>query len=78
MLETLLISGLIIGISVALLAVKILFVKGGKFPQTHISGNAALRKKGIGCAKSMDREAQQRKTLTDIISEDRIKPNINE
>ena len=70
MLETLLISGLIIGICFILLAVKIIFVKGGKFPQTHISGNAALRKKGIGCAKSMDREAQQRKTLSDLINDE--------
>lgn len=69
MLETLIITGLIVGISVVLLAVKILFVKGGKFPNTHLAGNKHLNKKGIGCAKSMDRELQNRKSLKDLIDE---------
>ncbi|MGL4292598.1 MAG: hypothetical protein ACRCSQ_03335 [Bacteroidales bacterium] len=67
--ETLLITGLIVGIAVVLLAIKILLVRGGRFPQTHISGNKALRKQGIGCAKSMDREARKRKSLFDMIDE---------
>ena len=69
MLETLIISGLFVGIAFVLLAVKILFVKGGKFPNTHLSGNKYLKKKGIGCAKSMDREAQKQKGLLDLIEE---------
>lgn len=67
--ETLLITGLIVGIAFVLFSVKIIFVKGGKFPQTHISGNKALKKQGIGCAKSMDREAQKQKGLFDLIEE---------
>lgn len=35
-----------------LLGVKVLFVKGGKFPSGHVHDNAALRDKGIGCASS--------------------------
>ena len=31
----------------------------GKFPNTHVSGNKALRKKGIGCVQSQDREARK-------------------
>ncbi|MEG0947951.1 MAG: hypothetical protein RR212_06275 [Bacteroidales bacterium] len=69
MLETLIISGLIVGIAFVLLAVKILFVKGGQFPNTHISGNKSLKKKGIGCAKSTDREAQKHKGLYDLLEE---------
>ena len=42
------------------LGVKVFFTKGGKFPNGHVSGNKALRKKGIGCAQSQDREAQKK------------------
>lgn len=41
---------LIIGISFVLLAVKVIFVKGGRFPSGHAGHSAALRRKGIGCA----------------------------
>lgn len=37
-----------------LLGVKVLFVKGGKFPSGHVHDIPALRKKGIGCASSRD------------------------
>jgi hypothetical protein len=40
--------------------VKVFFTKGGKFPNGHVSGNKALRQKGIGCAQSQDREAQKK------------------
>lgn len=60
MLYTILITLLIVAISLILLGVKILFVKGGKFPNTHISGNKALRDKGITCVQSQDREAQKK------------------
>lgn len=40
----------LVGISVLLLGIRVFFVKGGKFPNTHIHGNPALRKKGITCA----------------------------
>ena len=50
MVETILITLLIVAISLVLLGVKVFFTKGGKFPNGHVSGNKALRKKGIGCA----------------------------
>lgn len=43
---------LLIGLAVVLLGVRVLFVKGGKFPSGHVHQNAALRKKGIGCASA--------------------------
>lgn len=46
-------------LAVALLGVRVFFVKGGRFPSPHISGNQYLRKKGISCAVSTD--AQERK-----------------
>lgn len=57
MLDTLLITVLIVAICVALLCIGI-FIKG-KFPNTHVSGSKALREKGVGCAQSQDREARR-------------------
>lgn len=47
MVETILISLLIVAICLVLLGVKVFFIKGGKFPNGHVSGNKALRKKGL-------------------------------
>ncbi|MDR0961578.1 MAG: hypothetical protein LBM62_03315 [Mediterranea sp.] len=49
---------LIVAISVLLLGVKVFFVKGGTFPNGHVSSNKSLRDKGIGCVQSQDREAR--------------------
>ena len=60
MLGTLLITLLIVAICIVLLGVKVFFVKGGKFPNGHVSGNKAMRDRGIGCVQSQDREAQKK------------------
>ncbi|MDR0976493.1 MAG: hypothetical protein LBL78_01870 [Prevotellaceae bacterium] len=60
MIDTILITLLIVAISIALLGIKVFFVKGGTFPNGHVSGSKALREKGIGCVQSQDREAQLR------------------
>lgn len=57
MLDTILITVLIVAICVALLCIGI-FIKG-RFPNTHVSGNKALRKQGVGCIQSQDREARR-------------------
>ena len=69
MLATLLITVIILVICVVLLSVKVLFKKGGRFPNTHIEGNAALRKKGICCAKTQHRRDSMQKNLYDKINE---------
>ena len=56
MLDTILITLLIVAICIVLLGVKVFFVKGGR----HVSGNKAMRDRGIGCAQSQDREAQRK------------------
>lgn len=48
--KTILLSVGIMLICVVLLGVKVLFVKGGRFPNGHAGSSEALRKKGIGCA----------------------------
>ncbi|MDE6509507.1 MAG: hypothetical protein K2K99_04820, partial [Muribaculaceae bacterium] len=40
-------------IAVILLGVKVLFVKGGKFPSGHVASNPEMKRRGIGCAKNM-------------------------
>lgn len=64
MLVTLLTSLLIIAVCIILLAVKILFVRGGTFPDTHIGGSKAMRERGIGCVQSQDREARRKRRMT--------------
>ena len=63
MLYTILITLLIVAICLALLGIRMLLVKGGKFPNGHVSGNKALRDKGINCVQSQDREAQQKRNF---------------
>lgn len=74
MLGTILIAVLIVALCVVLLGVKIFFVKGGKFPNPHVSGNKALRKRGIGCVQSQDRDAQRKSRFS--IAE--IEKNLND
>lgn len=60
MLKTLLLTLLIVAACLLLLGIKILLVKGGKFPNSHVSGNKAMRERGIGCVQSQDRAAQRK------------------
>ena len=59
MLKTILITLLIVAISMAFLSVKVILKKNGRFPNTHVSGNKAMRERGIGCVQSQDREARK-------------------
>lgn len=40
----------LLAIAVVLMGVKVLFVKGGKFPSGHVHDIPALRDRNIGCA----------------------------
>jgi len=46
-------------LAVVLLSVSILLKKNGKFPNIHVGKNPAMRKHGIGCVESQDRQAQR-------------------
>lgn len=70
MIETIAITMLIVAICIILLAIKIILKKNGRFPNTHVSGNKALRKQGIGCVQSQDREARASKRIR--VSERRV------
>jgi hypothetical protein len=53
-LKLLIISGFLIVVSFVFLGIKILLKKGGRFPETHVSRNREMRKRGISCAQDTD------------------------
>lgn len=54
LMATLLLTLGIVGLAVVLLGVRIFFVKGGRFPNTHIHDNPEMRKRGIKCARDKE------------------------
>lgn len=50
----------LIGLAVVLLGVRVFFIRGGKFPDIHIGSSHALKDRGIDCATSQDRQAQEK------------------
>jgi hypothetical protein len=42
------------------LAVRLLLHRGGSFPNMHISRNKPLKRKGIYCAQTQDRQEQKK------------------
>lgn len=67
---------LIVAICIALLSIKMLIQKNGRFPNIHISGSKAMRERGIGCVQSQDRE--QQKINPNAISERRSKKTVTD
>lgn len=59
MIETLLLTVLIIAISVALLSVRVILLKNGRFKSYHIHDSKAMKDRGIHCVIDQDREARQ-------------------
>lgn len=57
--KTFLTVALLLLAAVTLLSVSILLKKNGKFPNIHVGSNPAMRKRGIGCVESQDRQAQK-------------------
>ena len=60
MIETLLITTLIIAIGMAFLLVKVLFKHGGEFSSQHIHDSEAMKERGIHCVMDQDREMRQK------------------
>lgn len=58
-LYTLIITTILLLIGLIGMSFKVLFTKNGRFPNTHVGGNKALKNKGINCATSQDREARK-------------------
>ena len=71
MIETLLISALIIAIAMVFFLVRVLLVKQGEFKSQHIHDSEAMRERGIHCVLDQDREMRTRSKLA--VSEKRQK-----
>ena len=56
MIETLLISALIIAIAMIFFLVRVLFKKQGVFKSQHIHDSEAMKERGIHCVMDQDRE----------------------
>ena len=67
MLEVLVLSIIILLICLALLSVRVIFKKNGRFVNTHVGGNAYLRKKGIKCVQAQDFDAGVQMNLSERI-----------
>jgi hypothetical protein len=52
--KLLIISAVLVGFAMAGLAISILLKPRGRFPETHISRNKAMRDRGIRCAQDTD------------------------
>jgi len=59
MIESLLISTLIIAIGMAFLLVKVLLKRNGEFSSQHIHDSEAMKERGIHCVMDQDREMRQ-------------------
>lgn len=65
-LTVLLLTIALVGLAMAGMAITILVKKGGKFPNTHVSGNKYLKRNGVYCAQTQDKLEQlnSRKKVT--------------
>ena len=60
MVETLLISIVIIAAGMLLLLVKVLMQKNGRFSSQHIHDSKAMKDRGIHCVMDQDREMRRK------------------
>ena len=60
MLETLVISIIIIAAGMLLLLVKVLLKKNGSFSSQHIHDSKAMKERGIHCVMDQDREMRRK------------------
>jgi hypothetical protein len=56
----LLMAIVLVALAIAAFAIRILVKRGGRFPNTHVSGNKYLRNQGISCAQTYDRTEQSK------------------
>lgn len=60
MIETLVVSTLIIAIGMAFFLVRVLFSKQGEFKSQHIHDSEAMRERGIQCVMDQDKEMRRK------------------
>ncbi|WP_278911188.1 hypothetical protein [Leyella stercorea] len=60
MIKLMLISLAVVAVAFALLSIKVMLKRNGKFSSQHVHDNPGLRKQGIHCVMDQDREARER------------------
>ena len=60
MIKLMLISLAVVAVAFALLSIKVLLKRNGKFSSQHVHDNPGLRKQGIHCVMDQDREAREK------------------
>jgi len=70
MFEVVVLSIIILLTCMALLSVRVIIKKNGRFSNTHIGANPAMRKKGIKCVQAQDYEAGIQKNLFERIQQE--------
>lgn len=63
MFVTLLITIGILTVCIILMSIQTILKKDGQFPNAHIGNSPELKRRGIHCAKTQDREATKKKNL---------------
>jgi len=58
MLQTIIISIIVLAIAIMLMGVRVFFTKKGSFPNTHVSNSQPMKNRGISCASSQQRHVQ--------------------
>lgn len=59
-LKVILLAVALVSIAMFGMAIRILLKKGGKFPNTHVSGNKHLKKQGVYCTQTQDKLEQKK------------------
>lgn len=63
MIESVLISAVLLAVGMGLLLVKVLGRKNGRFSSQHIHDSKAMRERGIHCVMDQDREMRSKRIL---------------
>ena len=63
--------------AIAGMAITILIKKGGKFPNTHVSGNRHLKRNGVYCAQTQDKLDQRKGRKQNLFKNIKFVPNNN-
>lgn len=63
-----LITLIFVGVAVALLSIKLLLLKDGRFPDTHVGGQPAMRERGISCHTSQHRDTVRHRSLSERVA----------
>jgi hypothetical protein len=74
-LKIILLSVAMVAIAMFGLAIRILLKKGGRFPNTHVSGNKYLKQQGIYCSQTQDRIEQAKVRKEKIFDKLTFVPN---